>query len=691
MRMRLFMMLAGWLAVLATFASNNVTISSTEGVPGEEVTVSIALQNSDALSSLQVSIPLDENLTLVEGSGLLGSRCPNHSLTVGVKDGVLNVFIYSLSMTNISGNSGEVASFKLKLGNVPQTASLTPSRLVLTNSSGTEVAGNSTAGGVTTRCAKAQYSTMEVDFGEVPIRSTYQETVTVTNTGNDDLTITGLTFSDVNVFSTTTTLPLTVKAGGTASLDVTYKPVERGSISRTLKVECNNVSKLNTIALKAKPFAVNELHVQPATGISDEEVTITMKINNMDAISGYQVDFALPSQLEYVDGSFALSDRKQDHTSVVSMNGGVLHILAYSPSDKALTGEDGDIGSFRVKLTGRYGVTLTPMKTVLSATINNKVEDVTSAVYGGYVTIQSPQLNCNNALDFGAVSVTETCEKTFTIRNYGNAPLTVSRIVFNNENLSVKETLPLTVPSWESKVVTLVYGSVEQNAFEATMQIYNNDPDQRLKEVNVKGSRFAPNYLLAHVADVNSNEKLSVDITLNNYDKVDGLQFDLVYPGTYFTPFDSNYMLEARAEGMSVTTHQVDENTMRVFCYFVSGGGIAAGEGKIATLQLAPVSAEMPEGDYAVGLKNIVLGTDELSNKYAGKDIECTFHVDKAEYLLGDANQDKIVSIGDIIAVVNIIAGKVSGYDLTAADANKDGKVSIGDIITIVNMIAGKN
>ena len=188
-------------------ADNVVTISSTEGAPGDDVTVSIGLQNTDVLSSLQVSIPLDENLTLVSGSGVLGSRCTSHSLTVGVKDGILNVFIYSISMAAISGTNGEVASFKLKLGNQPKTVSLEASKLVLANSGGDAIEGIAQGGEITTRCAKAQYSTMEVDYGEVPIRSTYQQTVTVTNVGNADLTITDLVFSDVMTFSSTTTLP----------------------------------------------------------------------------------------------------------------------------------------------------------------------------------------------------------------------------------------------------------------------------------------------------------------------------------------------------------------------------------------------------------------------------------------------------------------------------------------------------
>ena len=202
-------------------ADNIIKISSVEGAPDEEVTVSISLENTDAVSSLQVSIPLDENLTLVNGSGQLGSRCSSHSHTVGVKDGVLNVFVYSVSMAAITGNSGEVITFRLKLGNQPKTVSLVPSKTVLTNSSGATISSSTNSGTVTTICAKAQYSTMEVNFGEVPIRSIYQQTVTVTNVGNADLTITDLVFSDVMTFSSTTTLPIVIGAGRSKTLNIT--------------------------------------------------------------------------------------------------------------------------------------------------------------------------------------------------------------------------------------------------------------------------------------------------------------------------------------------------------------------------------------------------------------------------------------------------------------------------------------
>ena len=670
-------------------AGNVVTISSAEGSPGDEVTIHVNLQNTDAVSSLQVSIPLDENVTLVEGSGQKGSRCSNHSLTVGVKDGVLNIVIYSMSMAAISGNSGEVASFKLKLGNQPRTLTLTPSKMALTNTSGNPVSGTAESGKVITRCAKAQYSIMEVDFGAVPIRDTYTKLLTVTNVGNAELTITDLQFSDINVFSSTTSLPVTIGAGSSKELNITYAPVERGNISKSLKVICNSTSKLNTIKLKAQPFAVNELHIQNVEGISDEEVTISMTMNNMDAVSGYQVEFSLPEQLEYVENSFALSSRKQDHTTIVSCAGKTLCLVAYSPTDKPLTGNDGEIGTFKVKLVGRNSVKLTPTKTVLTATINHIVENVVSAVYGGQITIKSPKLYGNNVLDFGDVPVTEKCEKTYTIRNYGNAPLTVSRIVFDNENLSVKETLPLTIPAWESKDVTIVYGSVEQKVFDAVMRIYSNDPDLRMKEVQVKGKRFAPNYLQIETKDIYQKEQLSIDIFLDTYDEVNGIQFDVVYPGQYYTTFDNNYTLEPRADGMSVSMRQIDTNTLRVFCYFLSGNGIEAGEGKIMSLLLKP-KGEVPLGDYTIFIKDTKFSTKDLEDKYAGTDIENTFTVRLS--IIGDVNDDGQITAQDASLVLQAVAGKITLSDsqISVADVNGDGQITAQDASLILQKVAGK-
>ena len=620
-------------------ADNIVTIGSAEGATDEEVTVSISLQNTDALSSLQMSIPLDENLTSVGGSAQVSSRCPNHSASAGVKDGALQVVVYSLSMATIAPGSGEIVSFRLKLGNEPLSATLQATEVVLTDGNGNTVNGSCQNGIVTIRCAKAQFGTDEVDFGRVPIRSTYSREVAVTNVGNADLVVSGLEFSEKDVFSSTTQLPKTITPGSTANIDVTFAPTDRGSLEHQLRIVSNSSTRNRAIRLKARPYAVNELHMGNASGISDEEVTISMRMNNMDDIIGYQMNFQLPSSLQYVDGSFEVSQaRKQDHLGFGNIVDGMLRIMAYSPSGKPLKENDGEIGSFRVKLVGKNSVSLSPTETVLTAIINNKVENVVSDVYGGRVNIQYPSISTNAEINFGAVPVTEDCKQTFTIRNYGSAPLTINRIIFNNEYLSVAEEMPLVIPRWESRDVTVIYTGIEQKAFEAKMQIYSNDPDRRLHEVRITGSRFAPNYLNMTTPDIFEDEMLKINLGVNTYDDITGLQFDVVYPNTQYEPFDGNVIIADRANGMTVSSRQMGPNTIRYVCYFLAGGCIAAGEGDVMSISLKPVAGITPVGIYNVSIINVQFGTAELTDKYAGDDLGSSFKVKKHNPVTISAN-----------------------------------------------------
>ena len=59
-------------------------------------------------------------------------------------------------------------------------------------------------------------------------------------------------------------------------------------------------------------------------------------------------------------------------------------------------------------------------------------------------------------------------------------------------------------------------------------------------------------------------------------------------------------------------------------------------------------------------------------------------------YLLGDANGDGNIEIGDITSVLTLMANPdATGYNNKAADANKSGGIEIGDITTILTIMAG--
>ena len=85
-------------AAVCAAAGNIVSIGTVEGKPGDTVELWIGLANTDNVSSVQVSIPIDSRLELVENSATATDRTSGHCVTAGVKDGKLNIFIYSMSM-----------------------------------------------------------------------------------------------------------------------------------------------------------------------------------------------------------------------------------------------------------------------------------------------------------------------------------------------------------------------------------------------------------------------------------------------------------------------------------------------------------------------------------------------------------------------------------------------------------------
>lgn len=667
-------------------AGNIVTIGTESGAPGDEVTVSVSLANTDAVSSLQLSITMNEQLSFVDGSAVLGSRCTDHSVTAGVKDGALNIMVYSMGLAAISGNEGEVVSFRLKLGNQPTTIALTASKLILTDTDGNTISGSIQNGSVSIRCAKAQYSTTTVDFGSVPIRSTYTRNLTVTNVGNEPLEVTGLQFSRYPTdFSSTTSFPFTVNAGSSANINVTYAPQERGTISETVKVVCNSISKLNNISLKAQPFAVNELHVQPTSGIADEVVTVSMTMNNMDAISGFQFEFTLPAALTYIENSFLLSDRKQGHSVVQTLKDGVLRIIGYSSSDAPFSGNDGELATMQFRLSGRNSVTLKASKAILTATINNQTDNVCSADYGATITIRSPRINASSTLNMGSTPVTQDAVNNFVVRNYGNAPLTINRVTFNKDDFYIRQELPLTIAANGSVTLNVVNPSIEEGDFSALMQIYSNDPEQRLWNVTVTGNRFAPNYLSFSAPDIYTDEDLAVNVSMSNYDAINGLQFDVEYPSTYYEPTDE-LITTARSAGLSVSQRSISANTVRYFFYSLSDAEIPAGEGSVLTFKLH-TKGDTPAGIYTLRITNVKLGTSDMVNKYAGTNITGNFRVNN--YAIGDVNRDGNVDSGDVMAIYSSMAGNSNQEIQSRSDVNSDGQVDSGDIMAIYNIMAG--
>ena len=96
----------------------------------------------------------------------------------------------------------------------------------------------------------------------------------------------------------------------------------------------------------------------------------------------------------------------------------------------------------------------------------------------------------------------------------------------------------------------------------------------------------------------------------------------------------------------------------------------------------------IPESGYEIdeALLFAITATSEVTGNSEEADFEIT--IINFEFLLGDANNDGIVNISDIVVVINyIMNGSASPFVFEKADVNGDGIINVLDITGIVNII----
>lgn len=673
-----------WLGIaMPAFADNIVTVSSAEGRPGDEVEVTVSLTNTDPVMAAEVVIPLSENLRYVAGSATLNAaRANGHQLSAASVGGSLRLYVYGLGGNTLAGNEGTLATFRLRLGKHPERFALTP-QVILSNAMGQALSATPRTGTVTILTPELTITTPQIDFGHIPIRSTYTKTLTLKNTGTDVLTVTGVTF-DAPELSVSETA-FTVAPGVTKNLTVTFAPTKYGDISQKATIVSDASNGKQTAAIIADPFSVNELHVSDATGISDSEVSLSLTMNNMEPIVAVQCTFTLPDGLHYVAGSVAPSTHAEGLSATATVEGQKLTIFLYSQSNVPIPEGDGEIATFRLLLDGRSGTYyLTPKDIVLG---NARLENMVSASTRGMVRIQSPTIAANASLDMGSTAITDVVEQTYAIRNSGQAELEVTGITFLAEGFCIKEALPLTVAPGATQQITVCYTPTKEGLFRTTMNIYCNDPATRLKNVTLSGSIYEPNTV--GLTGEWSCEKTAyvTHIDLENYTQLVAVQMDIHLPEGTSINVANALSNTSRLAGMTSYLAKTDDLTYRLVVYSLSNAVVQGNNGDILTLTFNVEDANAMDGKE-LRIDNIIL-SDITSKNYSSTDVATLVMEAPAEepVLIGDVNADGKVTVADAVAVMNYyLHWTAASADDNKYDINRDGKITVADAVNVMNI-----
>lgn len=663
---------------------NTVSLTSGQGHPGDEVEVAVNLSNTDEVTALEILVPLGDMLRYVDGSAVLNTdRGNGHTLTASAKDGKLNICIYNFTLAPIKGTDGEICRFKVKLGKEPADYDLVPD-VVLGDKDGNAVSCSVNKGVVTLLSPKIEITTPTLAYGRVPIRSSYTKTLTIHNAGNEPLEVSDIAFDGNDLSASPATC--TIAAGATKDVVVTYAPMQRGDVTKNVTITSNAINpKVGKAVVTAQPYSVNELHVLRTEGISDGEATVVLKMNNMEPIAGAQCSFKMPKELVYVDGSASagVMCANTGHTALGSFQGDVLTLMLYSATNAGIPEGNSELMTFRVRLDGKSGsYRLNPTDVVLS---NVAMENMVSATSGNYVAIKSPAYSAPTTLEMGETPVTEKKTCSYSIYNSGSTDLVISKVAFLAEGYSVEEEFPITIEPKKSKSINVSYTPSKEGEYRTTMQVYTNDPVNRMFSVNVSVKVHEPNIIKCDGKNTKNGYRFTFG--LENYTEIVAVQMNLEWlPG-----MSTSTLQLVPTERLKNHSHLVTElgsGTYQVLIYSMSNTPIEGNEGALFSLDFT-ASDGTEYRDTELQVTDIVL-SDAKGKNYASEvnlSIKATF-----DTVLGDVNGDGLVNIADAIGLVNYILGKAAfEVDELAADANEDGILNITDAIAIVNLILTQN
>ena len=594
---------------IQAIASNTITLSSVSGTPQTEVEVVVSLDNSDAISALELAIPLGEHLQYVNASAVLASaRSNGHQISAAQVAQDLRIYVYSLNLSTLQGNMGELLRFRLLLGNEPADYALTPG-VVLSNAQGTSLEASVQSGQATILAPKLQILTEQIDYGHIPIRATYTKNLQLKNVGNLPITIENITPTNPLFVPKQTTL--TIAAGQTTSVAIDYTPTERGAVSAEAILTSNAINGEQVATIMADPFSVNELHVGSTSGIADSIVTISLTMNNMEPIVAMQCAFKLPKQLEYVANSLAVNaTRNNGHQALSTLRGDTLFLAIFSMTNQPLHDNDGEVATLQLRLNGSSGTYyLKPIDVVLS---NITEENMVSATSQGKVTIKAPSISSNASLSFGNIPITEVAYSTYSVRNNGSAPLVLERATFLAEGYSVVEELPITIANYQTTTITVAYQPTEEGDFSTTMNLYTNDPNNRLKTVALSGHVFEPN-ALSLTGQSNQDGTYTLSVAMDNYTDIVAVQYD-VHWRSDMTTSQAVFKPSERMPSHSYSVTPLGNDSYRVLIYSLSNTTIAGHNGELHQLVFTP-QGDVNYCGSTIYVDNIVLSNAAGSDK----------------------------------------------------------------------------
>ena len=589
-------------------AQNVISAGSYSGSPTEKIAININVANADPFTAFQTDIQLPSEVRYVNNSAALTDRKNDHAMTASLLDNnLLRIVAFSMNKNSFSGNDGAIVSFEVTLKSEPGIYNLTFSNTLLSNSLSQNILTGSENGYINIIAPKISRDDSTLNFGRVPLLSSNTQWLRIKNIGTSDLLITRI-YTDNQYYEVIGDTAFNLLPAEERYVQIKFNSVIKGTYNKNLYIESGDFGSPKVkIPLSVVAFAVNEIHLQGSSGRSGTIIELKFSINNMEQFTGFQFELNLPGVLQLQPNGAELGVRKVDHViSANTISNGRIRVIAFSPTNKNFTGTDGEMGNIKFLLDGSGGWYYVDLNN--SFITNIQSENIISASFDNYVSIDAPDISGQQSIELGSVAVTDTITYDYYLSNWGNDTLKINSITFSNSEFWLATARPSIILPSENSLLKIKYHSTSKGNKGTKITIRNNDPDEEPFIINLSASTFIPNFLKVQDAEVRQGDDVTLSIDADNYESIYALQFDIQLPDSL------KYLsaeLTARKQDHVIGVSQLTSNTYRVIAYSLSMKPFLGNSGAIVQLK---AKAGKVLGTFPIDIKNSVMSNINSQN-----------------------------------------------------------------------------
>lgn len=422
-----------------------------------------------------------------------------------VQDTLSNNTNSSVTISSITGSSSDLQVIgitqPLTLGSgqsLPFSVQFKPSatgnlsRTISLLGANSDVLVSLTASGKSAAPGQLSPNPSSVAFGSIKIGSSQTANVTLSNAGGTDLTVNQATLSGAGFSTSNLSLPLTLHAGGTASLSVTFAPTGSGSFTGKVTF-ANSASSDVVLPLSGTGVAPGQLAANPSS-LAFGSVQVGNSSSQSETLTNTGGTSVTISQANVSGAGFSVSGLSVPVT--LAANQSVTFNVNFAPTA---------VGAASGTLAIVSDAPGSPLNLGLSGT----------GLAAGSLTANP------SSASFGNVTVGNNKTVSVAVTNTGGATVTVSGAAASGSGFSFTgPALPLTLTAGQATAFNAIFTPTAAGAASGTLTINSNASNATLS-VPLSGAGITPGQLSPNPSsfsfgDVQTGSSKSLSGTLTN-------------------------------------------------------------------------------------------------------------------------------------------------------------------------------